>query len=404
MQCRHHTLTRPSYPVEIADVFRLHAAQLTGLSPRQLKTVSNITSCRTQALGGHMLSCDNPHCSYTEISYNSCRDRHCPKCRSLAKERWIFDRSQELLPVDYFHIVFTIPKILAPVILQNKSSGYQLLFTCVSQTLQEVAANPVNLGASIGFIAVLHTWDQTLLFHPHIHCIVPGGGISKDASAWTHAPKHFFLPVKALSSVFRGKFLSRLERLFNQNKLSFNGSCSPLASSSNFKRLLVVSCSSNWVVYSKPSFHGPHSVINYLGRYTHRVAISNDRISSLDSGTVSFSYRDRRHGNALKSRSLQAEAFMRRFLLHILPKGFPKIRFFGFLANRVRKHKLSLCLKLLHIPPNQRIKKTCPSSWRELFLLITGRDLSACPACDSGRLFTAQILPPSTAPPTPAYT
>lgn len=385
--------------IEIADIFRSHAYKLSALSKEQRKAVNNIIKCRTSALGGHVLKCDNQNCSHMEISYNSCRDRHCPKCQTLLKERWILDRQKELLPVQYFHIVFTIPKMLAPIILENKTIGYNLLFQAISSTLKEVALNPRNLDAHIGFIAVLHSWDQTLLFHPHIHCILPGGGIAKDGETWINAAKDYFLPVKVLSLVFKGKFLSTLESLHKKQKLSFHGkNVSPLKSPDNFKQLLVNSASHDWVVYSKPPLAGPKAVIKYLGRYTHRIAISNYRIKKFIDGKVTFSYRNRKHGNALKTMTLDVVPFMRRFLLHILPKGFVKIRYLGILCNAHKSAKLKIAKISLSVSESD-VSIKHPKNWIELMIQITGLDPTICPACRFGHLLLLHSLPPSMIPP-----
>ena len=381
--------------VEIADIFREHAQKLSLLSKEQEKVISNIITCRTAELGGHIHECDE--CGNPQISYNSCRNRHCPKCQSFKKELWIADREQELLPVSYFHIVFTIPRILAPIALQNKEKVYGILFKAVSQTLKEVAAKPKNLDAQIGLIAVLHTWDQKLGHHPHIHCIVPGGGISKDKTKWIKSGKNFFLSVNILSSVFRGKFLNFLEKAFNGNELSFFGEYSHLYDHQQFKHLMFDSCKKNWVVYSKKSFAGPKLVIKYLGRYTHRIAISNYRIKSMTDTHVSFTWRDRKHDNELKTMELDVVSFMRRYLIHILPSGFMKMRYYGFLGNVTKKKSLTLCREFLGIPLKE--KETPAETPMEIYIRITGSDPTICPICGKGHMVSRKEIPMRKAPP-----
>ena len=381
--------------LEVADIFREHAHKLSSLSKEQEKVINDIISCRTAELGGHILECDE--CGNPEISYNSCRNRHCPKCQSFKKELWIADREQELLPVNYFHIVFTIPKILGSIALQNKEEVYRILFKAVSQTLKEVAAKPKNLDAQIGLIAVLHTWDQKLSHHPHIHCIVPGGGISKDKTRWINSGENFFLPVNILSSVFRGKFLDLLEKSFNKKELSFFGEYSHLSGQQNFKQLLSDSCKNNWVVYAKKPFAGPKLVIKYLGRYTHKIAISNYRIKSMTDTHISFSWRDRKHDNELKTMELDVISFMRRFLLHVLPSGFMKMRYYGFLGNVTKKKSLRLCRNLLGVQLEET--ELPEENSMEIFIRITGTDPTVCSICKKGHMMIRKEIPMKKAPP-----
>ena len=390
------TATTSSSP-EVADIFRLHAHKLSFLTAEQNMIIEQITSCRTQALGGHVLRCD--HCGYQEVSYNSCRNRHCPKCQSLNRARWVEDRKAELLPVPYFHVVFTIPDCLDPVTLYNKEVGYNLLFRAVSETLKEVAANPKNLGAHIGFIALLHTWDQKLNLHPHIHCIVPGGGFDGEKNRWLRTSENYFLPVQILSTVFRGKLLSFLEKAFASRQLSFSGIRENLNDEGTFKQLLKTSCKSNWVVYSKPPFSGPEVVLRYLGRYTHQVAISNNRIQSVSGDSVTFRFRDRKHRNKLKTITLEAVLFMRRFLLHILPKGFVRIRHYGFLGNPTKKEALAFCRELLGENCPDQDSEPVPESWQELMRYLTGKDPTLCPICKKGHLIMFEALVPQKGPP-----
>jgi hypothetical protein len=337
-------------PLEVADIVRTygtafvrrHGRWLTGL---HLKVLRAIAACRTAALGGHIDQCDR--CGQRAISYNSCLNRHCPKCQAAARQRWLAKRSAELLPVPYYHVVFTLPHVLAPLALQNKAAVYSLLFRAVGETLLQIAADPKHLGAEIGFLAVLHTWGQTLLHHPHVHCVVPGGGLSPDHRRWIACEHNFFLPVKVLSLVFRGKFLQALERAFQQHKLTLAGQLIPLQSPAAFAALLHAAAQHNWVVYAKRPFAGPSQVLAYLSRYTHRVAIANSRLLSMANGKVTFGWWDYAHGQQARTMTLEAEEFLRRFLLHVLPPGFVRIRYFGVLANRHRTLLLNLCREYL---------------------------------------------------------
>jgi len=382
---------------EIADIFRLHAHKLPFLTSEQNMIIEQITSCRTQALGGHVLKCD--HCGYQEISYNSCRNRHCPKCQSLNQARWVENRKAELLPVPYFHVVFTIPECLNTVALYNKAVVYNLLFQAASETLKEVAANPKNLGAKVGFIALLHTWAQKLNLHPHIHCIVPGGGLTKEKTRWIRSPENYFLPVQILSTVFRGKLLSFIEKAYDSGQLSFSGIRENLNDRATFKKLLRTSCSTNWVVYSKPPFSGPERVLRYLGRYTHRIAISNNRILSVTEDSVTFRFKDRKHQNKIKTITLDAMVFMRRFLFHILPKGFVRIRHYGFLGSPTKKETLALCRDLLGENCSDQDSEPVPKNWQEFMQYLTGEDPTLCPICKKGHLIIYEALIPQKGPP-----
>jgi Putative transposase/Transposase zinc-binding domain len=308
-----------------------------------------IRDCRTAALGGHLDRC--ARCGYQAISYNSCRNRHCPKCQTSAREQWLQKQSADLLPVSYFHVVFTVPHDLSALMLQNKKLLYDLLFRASAETLMEVAADPKHLGAEIGFLSVLHTWGQNLQHHPHVHCVIPAGGLAFDHSRWIRAPGRFFLPVRVLSRVFRGKFTAGLKRLFRQNKLSFHGSLQPLAQPKLFRKWLRQLWRKEWVVYAKQPFGGPQHVLQYLARYTHRVAISNHRLISFEDGLVAFRWKDYAHGNKKRKMTLRAEEFLRRFLLHVLPRAFTRIRHFGLFANRRRRPTVALCRGLLGSEP-----------------------------------------------------
>jgi hypothetical protein len=318
------------------------------LSWGQLKVLHAIVSCRTAALGGHRDQCTC--CGHEEIVFHSCRNRHCPKCQVNAREKWLRKRQQELLPVEYFHIVFSVPHGLVPLIWQNKRLLLSLLFQTTATTLMEVASDPKRLGVEIGFLCILHTWGQTLQRHPHIHCVVPGGGLSPDHTRWISSQRRFFLPVKVLSRVFRDKFVEALEQAHQAKKLSFYGKCTPLSDPEAFAAFLKPLSEQDWVVYAKPPFGGAGHVLQYLARYTHRVAISNHRILSVDESGVTFRWKDYAHNRAQRTKTLTCEKFLRRFLWHVLPKGLPRIRYFGWLANRRRGELLPLCRTLLNQP------------------------------------------------------
>ena len=371
-------------PLEVAHIFRQHGYdfRLTHtLLPEQRRVMRAIERCRTASLGGHIEQCDA--CGHQRIAYNSCRNRHCPKCQSLAKARWLQARLDDLLPVEYFHVVFTLPEQLASLALQNKRVVYNLLFSAASQTLRTIAADPRHLGADIGFLAVLHTWDQTLRHHPHLHCVVPGGGLAVGGERWRSSRPGFFLPVNVLARLFRRLFLQGLERAYEKDKLSFHGACAFLAQPTAFKRLLKSVRAREWWVYAKPPFGGPAQVLAYLGRYTHRVAISNHRLLSLKHGTVTFSWRDNRHGQLRSTMTLNAEEFMRRFLLHVLPRGFQRIRQFGLLANR-RRDELARCRQLLGT--TGQAVESLSQDYKSLYQTVTGTSLQQCPACRTGTM------------------
>ena len=356
-------------PFEVADIIRTAGRKFRqrywrALTWPQVKVLRAIVRCRTAALGGHRDQCDQ--CGYQAISFNSCRNRHCPKCQTNAREKWLRRRQQELLPVIYHHLVFSVPHALLPLLWQNKKLLFSLLFDATAATLLEVAADPKRLGAEIGFFGILHTWGQTLQPHPHIHCVVPGGGLSMDHSRWLCSRANFFLPVKVLSRVFRGKFCDGLQRAFEAGQLGFFGECLPLADEENFRRFLRTVFQHDWVVYSKPPFGGPDHVLHYLARYTHRVAISNHRLLSVTESEVRFRWKDYANHSKKRTMTLSGEEFLRRFLQHVLPKGFPRIRYFGWLANRKRQNLLPLCRLLTKAPepepsaPDQQCPQKCP--------------------------------------------
>ncbi len=345
-------MTRP--PFEVADIVRQHGdrflethrAWVTGQHRHVLRAIAQ---CRTAALGGHRDRCEQ--CAQPALSYNSCRDRHCPKCLTAARNAWVAAREQELLPVGYVHIVFTMPEPLARLALPNKRVVYDLLFHAAAETLLQVAANPKRLGAAIGGLMVLHTWGQRLQHHPHVHCVVPAGGLSREGTQWIHARPTFFLSVKVLRQVFRGKLVAGLRAAFHQGRLSFPGALQSLAAESAFRAFLRSLYRQSWVVYAKPPFGSPAHVLHYLARYTHRVAISNHRLVTVTDDTVSFRWKDYRHGSQIRTLTLDADEFLRRFLLHVLPKRFVRIRYFGFLASRARTRGLAHCRQLLAVAP-----------------------------------------------------
>jgi Putative transposase/Transposase zinc-binding domain len=369
-------MSRP--PLEVADLIRIAGDAFIErnrqwIGWKHVKVLLAIARCRTAALGGHLDECTR--CGHRAISYNSCRNRHCPKCQTGARERWIAARQRELLPTRYVHVVFTLPRELAPLVLQNRKAVYGLLFRASAETLMEVARDPRHLGAEIGFFSVLHTWNQKLGLHPHVHCVIPAGGLSLDHARWIRSHYRFFLPVKVLSRVFRGKFVAGLKRAFQDGQLRFHGNLALLAQPKIFAAWVRPLFRKDWVVYAKRPFGGPQYVLQYLGRYTHRVAISNHRLLSFADGKVTIRWRDSAHHNEQKLLPLSVDEFLRRFLLHLLPQGFVRIRNFGFLANRRRATRLPLCFHFLGArqdPPAQQD----PSSIND------STDLWRCPKCD----------------------
>lgn len=348
------------------------------------KAMTAIEHCRTSALGGHADTCDE--CGYSRISYNSCRNRHCPKCQILTKERWIEARKDDLLHVKYFHVVFTVPDTLNLVIFQNQKETYKILFRAVSETLLELAQDKKYLGAKLGFTSILHTWGQNLMHHPHLHCIVPGGGLN-SINQWVDSMKKFFIPVKVLSRKFRGKFLSYLKKSYAENRLKFYGIQAILSNELEFLNFLSPLYKEDWVVYCKPPFKNASNVIEYLGRYIHRVAISNNRILKLEDGNVTFQWRDYREDKNEKRMTVTAEEFIRRFLIHILPDRFTKIRHYGLLGSRNKTTRLKLCKKLTGTLENPKPKEK--ASYLQLLMKLTGKDFSMCPCCGLGRLSRA---------------
>src|SRR5271157_438010 len=383
-------MSRP--PLEMADIVRCAGQSFLDRSRRWMnwqhqKVLLAIARCRTAALGGHRDQCS--HCGHSVISYNSCRNRHCPKCQGNARHRWLQARQRELLPTSYVHVVFTLPRELAPLALQNKQVVYDLLFHTSAATLLAVARDPRHLGAEIGFFSVLHTWDQRLQLHPHVHCVVPAGGLAPGHSRWISSRHSFFLPIKVLSRVFRGKFVAALKRACSEGKLRFYGDLKRLAEPKIFSAWLRQLFRHDWVVYCKPPFGGPEHAVRYLGAYTHRVAISNHRLVALAAGNVTFRWRDSAHGNKKRLMTLPVDEFLRRFLLHLLPRGFVRIRNFGFLANRRRALLLPLCSRLLQSSDRPAADATSSA--------LPIRSLWQCPLCGGimqvvERLSAAQLL------------
>jgi hypothetical protein len=383
-------------PLEVADIFRRFGAAFRqthadSLGRGQLRAMRAIELCRTAALGGHVEQCDA--CGHQRISYNSCRHRACPKCQSLARAQWLQDREAELLEVEYFHVVFTVPEPIAAIALHNRRVVYDLLFQTSAETLRTIAADPQHLGAEIGFLTILHTWGQNLLHHPHVHCVVPGGGIAPDGQRWIGCRRGFFLPVRVLSRLFRRRFLEGLHAAFRAGRLRFGGQLQALQEAGAFRAFLAPAARAEWVVYAKPPFGGPRQVLNYLGRYTHRVAISNNRLLQLDGARVTFAWKDYKHAAARRTMTLAADEFIRRFLLHVLPSGLQHIRHYGFLANRHRHAKLSLCRRLLNTPAPPAPESGADEDYRDLYLRLTGKSLRNCPLCGKGQMVRIETLP-----------
>ena len=383
---------------EVADVIRKYGKDFVGkhaTTSQQRRVLLDLSTCRTKALGGHVLRCDR--CQHTEISYNSCRNRHCPKCQAAARAAWLEDRRKDLIAVPYFHVVFTLPHELSSLVLQNKRQLYSLLFRAAAEAMKETAANDRHLGAQVGFLAVLHTWGQTLHHHPHIHCVVPAGGLSNQGTAWIDARKDFFLPVRVLSKLFRGKYMSALDSMREAGQLQLHGRAGRLNCDPEWSRFRARLFSKNWVVYAKRPFGGPEQVLKYLARYTHRVAIANQGIVAAEHGRVSFRWKSYANGSVQRIMTLTAVQFLQRFLLHVLPKHFVRIRQYGFLANRIRHDKLERIRQLLD--PTSGDRTQAPDSPTEL--QHAEREISAiqissrpCPACTQGKLIILGELRP----------
>lgn len=383
---------------ELADVFRIgieNYRQRHRLSGRQLKVIQDIQDCRTTALGGHMDACDA--CGHVRISYNSCRNNHCPKCQSMAREVWLEKRRNDLLPVKYFHLVFTLPSELHALVRHNQRMAYGQLFKLAWESLSTLTRDKKYLGATTGMVAVLHTWGQNLHYHPHVHCLVPAGGLTKQGR-WQKARKNYLVPVKALSVLFRSKYISFLRRAHRQGKLRLEGSCAHLAPYPKMNQLLNQLYQKDWIVYAKAPFGGPDQLLSYLGRYVKRIAISNDRILEVDQDRreVAFRWRDYADHNRSKVMRLSCEEFIRRFLMHILPKGFSKVRYYGLLANRDKTKRIRFCFKALGKPFKPKLVAT---KWQEIFSRLTGIDPTRCPCCGKGQMLMVGVLPPTRAPP-----
>jgi hypothetical protein len=380
-------------PLEVAGIFRQHGPayrQQHALPLHQHRLMQAIENCRTAAMGGAVEWCD--HCPHTRIVYGSCRNRHCPKCQGLARECWIQQRTAELLPVPYFHVVFTVPEQIAAIAFYNKEVVYAILFRTVAETLLTIARDPQHPGAAIGFFAVLHTWGQNLLLHPHLHCVVPGGGLSPDGE-WKACLPGFFLPVRVLSRLFRRLFLEALAKAFADGELQFFSDLEQLREAAPFAQYLAPLRQAEWVVYAKPPFGGPQQVIEYLGRYTHRVAISNHRLVALAESRVSFRWKDYRDQQTQKVMTVSAAEFIRRFLLHALPPGFPRIRYYGLMANCHRAEKLQVCRRLLAAPMADLLP--VPADYRDFYAALTGKNLRLCPECGIGTMIRMELAPVS---------
>jgi hypothetical protein len=387
----------PPPVLELADIFRQYGPayrQAHALPLHQYRLMQAIETCRTPALGGAVEWCD--HCQYTHTRYRSCRNRHCPKCQGLAREKWLEQRRRELLPVEYFHVVFTLPEPIAAIAFYNKDVVYDLLFRASSESLLTIAGDPQRLGAEIGFFAVLHTWGQNLHFHPHLHCVVPGGGFSADHERWIAGRRQFFLPVKVLSHLFQRVFLEGLQKAHIAGQLQFFGELEPLRDPQAFARYLAPLRKCQWVVYAKAPFGGPQHVLEYLGRYTHRVAISNRHLLALEDGQVSFQWKDYRDGQQQKVMTVSAEEFIRRFLQHAVPTGFQRIRYYGFLANCHRNAKLTLCRQLLATACSLLLPQ--PADCRDFLAALTSTNLRLCPQCGRGTLIRVQFFTPCHGP------
>jgi Putative transposase/Transposase zinc-binding domain len=383
--------------LEVADIFRRHgeafrAAQGNRLTRGQRRVMAAIEACRTATLGGHVERCDD--CGMVRIAYNSCRDRHCPKCQGLARAEWLADRKADLLPVPYFHVVFTVPAPIAAIALQNKAIVYDILLKTAAETIRVIGGDPQHLGGETGMIAILHTWGQTLTAHPHAHCVVPGGGLA-PGGRWIGCRANFFLPVHVLSALYRRLFLERLQAAFDKKELVLFGNLERFREPVAFARHLRALGNVEWVVYAKRPFAGPEQVLEYLGRYTHRVAIANSRLLACENGRVSFRWKDYRADNKSKVMTLDADEFIRRFLLHVLPKGFRRIRHFGFLANACRAAKLAAIRTDLQAPkPSPPVK---PDDYRERCAILTGHRIDLCPVC-GGRMIEISLWPRSPSP------
>jgi hypothetical protein len=372
---------------ELGQILKQHARELTYLGNEEARVVSALFACRTAALGGHWQRCD--HCGRESPVYNSCRNRHCPKCQSLDQALWVEAQARDLLPVAYFHVVFTLPHCLNLVFRRDPSAAHALLFEAAANTVIDVCRS--NLGATPGLIAVLHTWTQTFDHHPHIHCIATGGGLSQDGQRWISSRPNFFLSVRKLSQVFRGKLLEAFELALKEGRLRTRQAAGRL--------LLRHAAAQNFVVYSKPPMTGPEQVLRYLGRYTHRIAISNERLLAHSDGEVTFSYKDRKNDGRRKEMTLPGAEFTRRFLLHVVPRRFVRVRHYGLLANGVKARRLVRARSLLGTPAPPEPSQAMPESWQDAYRRLVGKDPLLCPACRVGRLVVVADIPRSPIPP-----
>lgn len=380
-----------SYAVTINDIFREHAGTYIKKHPQtslhKRKVISSIQNCRTEALGGREEECDT--CEHSVIFYNSCRNRHCPQCQSMKKEKWILERKKEVLPFTYFHIVFTLPDTLNSIVVRNKQAVYNLMFDVCRATLLTVGADEKYFGADIGFFSILHTWGQKLNLHPHLHCVVPGGGYSEKKQKWIYAPNNYFVPVEVLKRRYRSLFLQGLKKLHRENNLYLHGT--EYADDKKFQKMIDSLFAAQWVVYLKESFQGRESVIEYLARYTHRIAISNHRIVEFKDGIVKFSYRDYADENQKKIMELTAESFISRFMMHVVPKRFVRIRYYGILSHRNKKKAVEACREFFDVMTKN---ETIPETWIEIYLRVTGKNISCCPICKKGILKVKEIIAP----------
>jgi putative transposase/transposase-like zinc-binding protein len=380
--------------LEVAEVFREFTAAFLSrygdtISPDQRRVLWDVIRCRTAELGGHIEECDR--CGHRRHAYNSCRNRHCPKCQAASRAQWLEDRSAELLPVEYYHVVFTLPHEIGPLALQNQRRIYGMLFQAAAESLLTIAADPRHLGAQIGFLSVLHTWGQNLHLHPHVHCVVPGGGLSPDRSQWIACRPGFFLPVRVLGRLFRAKFLCFLEDAYDRRQIFFHGQQRHLENPALFQQLVAALKEKNWIVYAKPPFGGPETVLKYLARYTHRVAISNYRLIAIEAGKVHFYWKDYADGNQQKTMALDGVEFIRRFLLHVVPSGFMRIRHFGFLAHTHRAQKLELCRRLLNVGQASDMEPAAQPA-TDQGTIKAAVPPNSCPACNEGRLIVIEKI------------
>ena len=384
---------------EVADVFRRYGDAYReqhggSLSTAQHRVMTAIEICRTAALGGHVEQCDS--CAHQRICYSSCRNRHCPKCQSLTRAQWLDDRRAEVLDTQYFHVVFTLPAEMAAIAAQNNAVVYGILFRTVAETLRTIAADPKHLGAEIGFFAVLHTWGSNLSLHPHLHVVVPGGGLSPDGNRWVSCQAGYFLPVRVLSRLFRRLFIEALEKAFRAGELAFFSALADLNEPVAFQRYFAPVRQAEWVVYAKRPFAGPEQVLEYVGRYTHRVAISNNRVLDIEDGQVRFQWKDYRRDAEQKTMTLSADEFIRRFLIHVLPSGFQRIRYYGLLGNRYRRDKLARCRELIGMPKLEPKASASDKDYRDTYETLTGVSLCQCPVCQRGHMVLFRALQPIT--------